>query len=357
MFQTLFRSEDVPPTDRFECWYDVMLNRSAPVLVTSTHTGHFAAQLQELDLGVAQVALFRTPAYTVRRTPTLVRRSDPECYKLALLHGGHRMSIRRRDTPLRAGDFVLFDTTHPFDEHALAGYEQQGQTVVSVPRAALPLPSHKVDQLLAVRLPGDSGLGVVVARFLHGLSAEAGGLQPRDMPRLGTIMLELVVALLAHHIDADSTVPPETQRQALLYRIHAFIDARLGNTGLSPQVVADAHHISMRYLHQLFHQQGITLGSWIRARRLEGCRRDLAEPLLASEPIGVIAARWGFIRPADFSRSFRAAYGISPRDYRGSRAARAGQCAVHEQMCALHAHPADRFSHTGHDESSIAGGR
>ncbi len=38
---------------------------------------------------------------------------------------------------------------------------------------------------------------------------------------------------------------------------------------LSPAAVAAAHHISLRSLHQLFHDEGLTVAGWIRQRRLE----------------------------------------------------------------------------------------
>nr|WP_243274742.1 helix-turn-helix domain-containing protein [Streptomyces albus] len=60
----------------------------------------------------------------------------------------------------------------------------------------------------------------------------------------------------------------------------------------------------------------MTVAAWIRRQRLEHCRRDLADPRLRDRPIHAIAARWGFPRPGDFTRAFRAAYGIPPRDYR-----------------------------------------
>jgi AraC-like DNA-binding protein len=80
--------------------------------------------------------------------------------------------------------------------------------------------------------------------------------------------------------------------------------------------VAAAHHISVRYLHRLFQPVGTTVGSWIRHRRLERCSRDLAEPALSLRPIHAVGARWGFRHAAEFSRAFRAAYGMPPSDYR-----------------------------------------
>ena len=70
--------------------------------------------------------------------------------------------------------------------------------------------------------------------------------------------------------------------------------------------------MSLRSLHQLFHDEGLTVAGWIRRRRLECCRRDLADPALALRPIVAIAARWGFASAADFSRAFRAATGWLP---------------------------------------------
>ncbi|WP_213761632.1 helix-turn-helix domain-containing protein [Caballeronia sp. dw_19] len=46
-----------------------------------------------------------------------------------------------------------------------------------------------------------------------------------------------------------------------------------------------------------------------------GCRDDLASPIWASLSIERIAYRNGFDHPAHFSRRFRAASGMSPRDF------------------------------------------
>ncbi|MGY0064980.1 helix-turn-helix domain-containing protein [Streptomyces sp. LZ34] len=42
----------------------------------------------------------------------------------------------------------------------------------------------------------------------------------------------------------------------------------------------------------------------------------LADPRQLSRSIQTIAARWAFSDPAHFSRVFRAAHGMTPRDYR-----------------------------------------
>jgi transcriptional regulator GlxA family with amidase domain len=67
----------------------------------------------------------------------------------------------------------------------------------------------------------------------------------------------------------------------------------------------------------------------VRTLRLAGCRRDLADPALSHLSIGAVAARWGILDSAKFSRIFRAAHGLSPREYR----ARSGNCGTHRRNC------------------------
>lgn len=81
-------------------------------------------------------------------------------------------------------------------------------------------------------------------------------------------------------------------------------------------MIAAAHHMSLRTLQRLFQEQGITVGSFIRRQRLNRVRRDLADPRLAARPIHAIAACWGYPRPSDLTRAFRAAYGAGPAEYR-----------------------------------------
>jgi AraC-like DNA-binding protein len=51
--------------------------------------------------------------------------------------------------------------------------------------------------------------------------------------------------------------------------------------------------------------------------RLEGARREISR----NESVGIaaVARRWGFTDATHFGRRFRAAYGISPREWRQVR--------------------------------------
>jgi transcriptional regulator GlxA family with amidase domain len=131
-------------------------------------------------------------------------------------------------------------------------------------------------------------------------------------------VLDLVTTALATRLDRTHQIPTDSRRRALLLRVLAFIDARLGDADLSPTSIAEAHYISVRSLYTLFETQQATPADWIRQRRLERCRRDLLDPAHADTPVSRIAARWGFASPAHFSRTFRDAYGLTPVEYRSN---------------------------------------
>ena len=68
-------------------------------------------------------------------------------------------------------------------------------------------------------------------------------------------------------------------------------------------------------MHELFRDADTTLGGWIRDQRLEACREALGDPF-GNESVAEIGYKWGFSGQAQFSRAFRAQFGVSPRDYR-----------------------------------------
>ncbi|MGW6923896.1 helix-turn-helix transcriptional regulator [Streptomyces sp. NPDC054950] len=112
----------------------------------------------------------------------------------------------------------------------------------------------------------------------------------------------------------------------VLGRVLEHVELHLTDPDLSPEVIARAHHISVRYLHKLFKDEGTTVGRWILRRRLEECRRDLMRYGRGGRTIAAVAARWGFLSATHFSRVFRSAYGMSPREWRDTagRGARSG---------------------------------
>ncbi|MDQ0605260.1 AraC-like DNA-binding protein [Streptomyces canus] len=330
MIGTVFRSDDVPKEHRFEYWGELMHRAIAPSHMSSLFADDFWAEQRLLELGPVLVWPTSYLPTRFRRTEKLVRQSDPEMYHLSLvLGGGLGFEHVGRAEAYGPRDLWVSDTSRPYEVHAPAGLGRQVLTGVGVdfPKALLPLAPSRVQQLLGRRLSGREGVGALLTGFLTGLEQQADVLTPSDAPRLGTTLIDLLSAWFAQTLEAEDALPPETRQRALTTRIRAFIRQNLHDPELTPAVIADAHHFSLSYLHRIFKEDtpGETVAAWIRAQRIEGARRDLADPNLGSTPIHTIATRWGLVRAPDFTRAFRSAYGLSPTEYRAREQARAAR--------------------------------
>ncbi len=83
--------------------------------------------------------------------------------------------------------------------------------------------------------------------------------------------------------------------------------------------MAAALKVSVRYLQEVFQEAGKTPSGYIWECRLENAKGELANPFLQSLSIYEIAVRNGFSDLGHFGRRFRAAYGVSPREFRSVR--------------------------------------
>jgi len=74
--------------------------------------------------------------------------------------------------------------------------------------------------------------------------------------------------------------------------------------------------ISLRYANAILNEDNASVGRLLQARRLEHCRRALADPLKLQRSISDIAYSFGFIDMTHFGRRFRQAFGQLPSEYR-----------------------------------------
>ncbi|MFB6839837.1 helix-turn-helix domain-containing protein [Streptomyces sp. NPDC056361] len=321
---------ELPAKERFDWFADLVTREVMPTALTAERPADFQAEAAVLDLEAVRVARFSFSPLRSRRTPALIRRGDPEQYQLGLIRRGATvLSQHRNDCSVGVGDLVFWDTSRPSFAAMPDDAGPVQLTMLQLPRTILPLRSQRIDRLLGSRISGGHGLGAVLVSFLDSLDGHAGQCRPDDLPRLGSVVVDLVAACLAQNLDDEDQLPAEARARTLIQRIHTFVDAHLGDPDLTPAAVAAVHHVSVRSLHQLFrtYGDGETVQARIRRRRLERCRDDLARPELLGRPVQAIAARWGFSGPAVFSRAFRASYGISPTEFRALivKDARAGR--------------------------------
>ncbi|MER5428438.1 helix-turn-helix domain-containing protein [Streptomyces sp. NPDC002588] len=213
---------------------------------------------------------------------------------------------------LAPGDICFYDVRH------VPALDLPGPfraTVLLVPGDLVGPAATDVQRITRFPVTRASRLGGLLSPLLSDLARAMAEAQPAVGEMLAWNAVNLLATLTAEHLGAAEPGPAGV-RSPVLERILEYVDVHLTDPDLSPEVIARAHHISVRYLHKLFKDEGTTVGRWILRRRLEECRRDLMRHGRGSRTIAAVAARWGFLSATHFSRVFRAAYGMSPREWR-----------------------------------------
>jgi len=149
-------------------------------------------------------------------------------------------------------------------------------------------------------------------------------LQELDDDELSAIEIaisDLIATTLNQRNDGSGT---SSSQAAILHRICQFIETRLGDSNLSLAEVARAQRVSPRYLQKLFESANGNFTRYIRERRLERCRIELAKRLLRETdlPIARIAVDTGFASQSHLASTFRRNVGETPAAYRRAASSR-----------------------------------
>jgi AraC-like DNA-binding protein len=311
----LIRTSDVPAAGRHDAWRSIVCDMLGPLDLRIGLDTPLRGEVRAGQLGQVSVGMVKTSTpHSVYRTPGLIRRDNPELYRVALAMSGSPLLLQDgRAARLSRGEFTIYDFTRPYE----LAYDSAVQLAVfSFPHEMLAFPMDIIARLTAVPITADSGTGALAAPLLRRIALDLDGYLPASAARLSTVVMDLVTTAVAERADQVGSLSAESRERTLLLRIHAFIEQHLGDADLAPGMVATSHFISVRYLYRLFAMQNTTVAAWIRHRRLERCRKDLADPAFYTLPVSAVAARWGLLDSAHFSRLFRQTYGLPPAEYR-----------------------------------------
>lgn len=307
--------------DRGDYWQDSVTRMLFPLDTARDRIADFNGVLRVVRLGSVIVARVAAQAHSVHRSAGLIRADERGTYKISLQLRGHGIVAQNdREASLRPGDMAIYDTDQPYSLRYLDDMEI---LIFMFARERLRLRREQVRDLTATRIPGRNGLGAVIAPYLSGLADQADRLGAAPAVLLADSVVDLVGGLVAaERAGGSPAADADGGSRAMLMRARVFIDEHLADPNLDTERVARELHLSPRSLQRLFSSEKTGVAEWIRQRRLEQCRKDLADPAQAYQPVSAVGARWGMPDSAHFSRAFKTAYGRSPRDYRAYAAAR-----------------------------------
>lgn len=299
-----------PPID-LDTWCVATSQHFVPLDVHKLTSTDFVGRMRRTDCGSLSVFQIEHTAAVVARTPRLIRQGPSDLIKVSLqLEGDQLLEQDGRVALLHPGDIAVYDTSRPY---TLRFDDSTRLIVVAFPHGYLDIPRQELAQVTATIFPLESPLGGVVNPFLAGLAASLEHVPDEDGERLAQTALDLLMTVISGELRTGVRQDP---RRQLLHEVLASIERMLSDPELTPTQIAGQHFISTRNLHALFADRGVTVSSWIRRRRLEHIRRDLADPRQTDASVAQIAASWGLMNASHFSRMFRTTFGCTPSEYR-----------------------------------------
>jgi len=262
-----------------------------------------------------RLSTIRSNGITIQRQRGECRNASQDAYfAVILLSGQYLLEQHGREVFLQPGEMALYDATSPHRIHCPGPFSK---LIVSIPRALLRSHLAGVEHCTARRISPELGMSAIGTHFIRSAAQHANSLNLPQFNSLAPQALALLAASLASarpdHIHYGRS------RSASLHRVRQFIEEHLHDHDLDSSLIAAATGLSARYINSLFADEGLSLMRYVWQRRLEKCRQALRQPAQRGQAVATIAFHWGFIDQAHFSRSFKQAFGVSPRAYRAQQ--------------------------------------
>jgi AraC-like DNA-binding protein len=258
------------------------------------------------------VARFTTVAgrAQLERTPAEIRRDARDSYCLYVpLQGEHEIHQCNREAICSPRAAILTATGEPFLQTKLGDNDT---LYLLMPRSFADQRLPRCEDVCARPVSSQEGVGRLAVDTIASLYREASRLRVDEFLSAAKIASDLV--LLAVSGAADLMSDARSIRASNLARAKRVIRARLADSDLSLTEIALECGLSLRYLHDLFRDDGRTAREYLLGERLKKARSMLERNPAGASTITDVCLACGFCTPSQFSTAFKRAFGLSPRD-------------------------------------------
>lgn len=309
--KTLFSTDPIHPRDRFDSWQEIARKLVVDHDSRPNSRLEFEARLATCGLGEVDLVLFQTSPQDFVHTQHHVARAEDQFLVCRPLSGSLHVEHNGREVSLLPGDMTLLDPYLPYSGKFTL---DSSLLVLRVPRRSITARLGSTADIMARPIRATPGLGGLTSEFLSTLAGHADKLGS-TADAVANQALDLFAATVAKSI-RELQPRLSNARMVVLTQLRGIIEHRLTEPDLTPQLVAEAAGVSVRYANAVLAEEDTSLAQLIQTRRLERCRRALGDPAQSQRPISDIAHRWGFADMTHFARRFRRAYGMVPSAYR-----------------------------------------
>ena len=294
-------------------WQDIISRIYAPIDIEIGDAGLFVGQICNTTLARLSISEFRTQYEIARRDRSHIAKDSDDYFMLSLGgYGSSLLSQNGRECVLDADHCTLLYTGDPY---VFTHTAPVSSLTVKLPAAALRWRIPDPHALCAVATPIASGVLRIVADLIL-LAIDPSRQIPGDnLAVLEESLTDLIGIGFASR--GPSPVRSGTSgRWAIQRRATSYMKENAHRLDLSPDSIAAAMGISVRYLHRVFEDTEHTAYETLTNLRLERSRESLVDGDKNPMSIKEIAIASGFKNQSHFSSLFRARFGATPREFR-----------------------------------------
>jgi len=303
---------------RTDWWSEMICKTHFKVDFYNKNKGPYQGFLDTIRANRFELTDIRAANASTQRTRQNMREDTTSNYMLLFpVFNGFSVTQFQNQADCVEKTFTLLDSSEPFS------FQQHGEArtvTLQIPRNIIDERITDPQAICGRPIRADNGMPKLAYDFMLGLLEEKDQISVEELAVTCQQLIDLVALSLrseSAHLSSETSV-----RIANLRRLKRYIEQHLADYTLTPPEVAAKCGVSVRYLHNLFHDMGKTFGQYVRAERLKHSRAMLENPLHHHRSITEIAFACGFSNSGHFSGSFKAEYGISPSDARASTIAK-----------------------------------
>ena len=283
--------------------------------IQSRESSSFMAALRRRAFGDYLFGELQYGPCTGIRDGNEIERSGERYICLTLYNDGQLHFIQDGKTlEIDRNDLVLWDASIPtvFDCHADTQCD-----LLWIPARLIERRMGRLDRFLSRKVSPTQGTARILAPYMRSLHSLI-----EDVPDAARkAVLDASIELIFSCFDPENGDDVHSTRAAeLLARARREIADRVELDEVSPEDVAQALGIGVRYLHKIFSTTGQTFSACVARERLDRAHQALINPRLCHTTTTEIAHRFGFYDSSHFNRSFKRRYGMTPAAYRAHAA-------------------------------------
>lgn len=266
----------------------------------------FIGEISAYQLGQTEIAFIKSNAdYIMRKADACDRANNKLCFLVMQYSGKMLMNYKGTEIYLNEGDMILLDPSETIEM-----YPQGLFSHISIHLSRDKLAQENIHEDYFGKLITKNMSGFLLKNIVQNLSVDNINLWYAEED--GNAFEDALIALLKPTIHYKHN----TTQDSLKHRAEKYIIEHLTNPELTPSKVAEALDISLRHLYRLFNDEQFSINKYIQNKRLERVKIDLGDQRFRQTSITSLALKWGFWDSAHFSKIFKKAYGISPKECR-----------------------------------------